>query len=184
MKKLLSLCLIVLIGSSVYSQTRYMTRTGNVKFFSETPAENIDAVNNQVSSILEKESGRLVFQIPLKGFAFEKALMQEHFNENYVESDKYPKATFDGLIENLTEIDLTKAGTYDVNVSGTLTMHGVSKEVSEKGSLTVNEDGSIEADSKFMLRPEDYAIEIPGMVRDKIAKEVEVTVDLLLKKAS
>ena len=101
--------------------------------------------------------------------------MQEHFNENYMESDKYPKASFKGNITDLSKIDFTKDGKYGVNVSGDLTMHGVTKKVSAPGTVSVK-SGKVAAESKFNLRLADYNISIPALVKDNIAEVIEITV--------
>ncbi len=116
----------------------------------------------------------------MKSFNFKKALMQEHFNENYVESDKFPKASFKGSIAGANGLDLSKDGKHEVNVTGDLTIHGVTRQVSAPGTLEAK-DGKVMASSKFMVSPEDYDIEIPAVVRDKIAKELEVSVDVALE---
>jgi polyisoprenoid-binding protein YceI len=113
----------------------------------------------------------------IKSFHFERALMEEHFNENYMESEKYPKSTFKGKITNLSSVDFSKNGTYDVTVDGDLTIHNVTNKVSMKGTLEVI-TGGINASSKFNIVPEDYKIEIPGVVREKINKNLEVTVSM------
>ena len=119
----------------------------------------------------------LVFQVLIKSFHFEKALMEEHFNENYMESEKYPKSTFKGKITNLSSVNFSKNGTYDVTVEGDLTIHNVTNKVSIKGTIEVI-TGGINASSKFNIVPEDYNIEIPGVVRDKIDKNLAVTVSM------
>jgi polyisoprenoid-binding protein YceI len=156
---------------------KYMTRTGYTGFYSHTPMEDIKADNNQVASVLDVSTGELVFQVLIKSFRFEKALMEVHFNENYMESDKYPRASFKGKITNIQSLDLTKAGKYDVTVEGELNLHNVTKNISVTGTLEVA-GGGITASSKFNISPEDYKINIPGVVRDKIAKSVEVTVTI------
>jgi polyisoprenoid-binding protein YceI len=156
---------------------KYMTRNGYIGFYSHTALEDIKADNNQVASVLDITTGGIVFQVLIKSFKFDKALMEEHFNENYLESEKFPKATFNGKIANLADMDFSKNGTYDVTVEGDLTIHGVTNKVSSKGSLEVKPDG-IYASSKFNLIPEDYKIEIPGIVRNNIAKSMEITVTM------
>jgi len=120
----------------------------------------------------------MVFMVLMKGFQFEKALMQEHFNEKYVESSKYPKATFKGGLTDLSQVDFDQPGTYTVAVAGDLTIHGVTREVTTEGTLTVQENGSVLAKAIFPVAVADYEITIPAVVRDNIAKEVEVRVDL------
>jgi polyisoprenoid-binding protein YceI len=119
----------------------------------------------------------MVFQVLIKSFHFEKALMEEHFNENYMESDKFPKSTFRGKITNLSSVDFSKPGKYDVTVEGDLNMHDITNKVSAKGIIEVVQ-GGVNASSKFNIVPEDYKINIPGVVRDNIAKTLEVTVTI------
>ena len=120
----------------------------------------------------------------MKGFEFEKALMQEHFNENYVESEKFPKTTFKGKIENIEAINFTKDGTYPAKISGDMTLHGVTNKVSTTGKFIVKE-GKVKGISKFSLPLAAYNIVIPKMVKDKIQENIEINVDVdyqLLKK--
>ena len=167
----------VLALSSAFAQDRYFTKTGQVQFFSATPMENIEANNTAASSVFDARTGKMEFAVLMKAFKFEKALMEEHFNENYVESGKFPKASFAGAITNLEAVDFKKNGTYKVNVKGNLTIHGVTKEVEAPGTITV-ENGKVKANSVFNVTPEDYKIEIPKLVREKIAKQVKVTVNM------
>jgi len=152
-----------------------MTKNGYISFFSHTPIEDIKADNNQVAGVLDISTGELVFQALIKSFQFEKALMEEHFNENYMESDKFPKSSFKGKITNLSAVNFSKSGKYEVTVVGDLTIHDVTNKISSKGTLEVF-TGGINANSKFNIVPEDYKINIPGVVRDKIARNLEVTV--------
>ncbi len=156
---------------------KYMTRNGFIGFFSHTPIEDIKADNNQVASVLDISTGDLVFQVLIRSFHFPKALMEEHFNENYLESDKFPKSTFTGKITNLSAIDFTKPGNYDATVEGDLNIHNVTKKVAVKGSIEVLA-GGVNATSKFNIVPEDYNINIPGVVRNNIAKTLEVTINV------
>lgn len=156
---------------------KFMTKTGYIGFYSHTPLEDIKADNNQVAGAVDISTGELVFQVLVKSFHFEKALMEEHFNENYMESDKFPKASFKGNITDLSSVDFKKNGLYEVNVSGDLTIRDVSKKVTAKGTVEVV-SGGLSADSKFNIAPEDYGIKIPGVVREKIAKNVEITVSM------
>jgi hypothetical protein len=156
---------------------KFMTKNGYIGFFSHTPMEDIKADNNQVAAVLDISTGEMVFQVLIKSFHFEKALMEEHFNENYMESDKFPKSTFRGRITNLSSVDFTKPGKYDVTVEGDLNMHDVTNKISVKGTIEVVQ-GRVAASSKFNIIPEDYKISIPGIVRDNIAKTLEVTVTI------
>jgi hypothetical protein len=174
MKRLIVLFLIVNLALAVNAQ-KFMTKNGFIGFYSHTAMEDIKADNNQVVGALDISNGEMVFQALIKSFHFERALMEEHFNENYMESDKYPKAVFKGKITNLSSVDFTKNGTYDVTVEGDLTIHDATNKVTTKGTVEVI-SGGINANSKFNIVPEDYKINIPGVVREKINKNLEVTV--------
>jgi polyisoprenoid-binding protein YceI len=154
----------------VYSNTQ-------AQKYSDAQIEKIEAHNSKATSVMDLSTGKIEFAVLIKAFQFEKALMQEHFNENYLESDKYPKATFKGVITNFESIDITKDGEYAVNVKGDLTIHGVTKEVEIPGKIIVK-DGQISAKSSFEVTVADYKIEIPAVVRDNIAKVVRVDVFL------
>lgn len=179
MKKTLLFSLLLMGALAAHSQ-KYLTKTGYISFFSSTPIEDITAENNQVVSILNTENGEVVFQALMKSFQFEKALMQEHFNEKYVHSDKFPKSTFKGKIVNVEEIQFTEAGTYDITVKGEMNIHGVSKEIETKGKLIVKE-GEIYAEASFPLTVADWEIKVPSVVRDNIAESVETTVKMTYK---
>lgn len=157
---------------------RYFTRSGEVVFFSSTPVEDIEAQNTSVRSVLDASSGAIQFSALMKSFVFEKALMQEHFNENYVESDDYPKAIFKGKITNLSSVNFDKPGTYSVKIVGTMTLHGVTKPLEVEGQLLVESADKIEGTCSFIIEPETYQIRIPSLVRDKIAKEIKVSVKM------
>ena len=124
MKKLTLISIIALFVTASAIGQNYVTKTGHIKFYSETPIETIEAHNHAVNSALNPESGEFVFKVLIKSFEFEKALMQEHFNENYVESDKFPNATFKGKVLNMENIDLNVDGEQAVDVAGELTIHG------------------------------------------------------------
>ncbi len=168
----------LLLAGSALGQ-RFITKNGHIKFYSETPVETIEAHNQQVNSALDSQTGDFVFKVLMKSFEFEKALMQEHFNENYIESDKFPNATFKGKVMNLNEIDLTKNGEYTAIVDGELTIHGVTNKVKEKGIFVVEGD-KVSGNAVFIVKPSDYDIRIPKTVINNIAEEIEVTVDVEL----
>jgi polyisoprenoid-binding protein YceI len=159
---------------------KYITKNGNIRFYSETPVETIEAINQQVNSALDRETGDFVFKVLIKSFEFEKSLMQEHFNENYMESDKFPNAMFKGKVLNISSIDFNKDGTYDAEIEGEMTIHGVTKQIKEKGAFEVKE-GRIIGTSIFKVAPEDYDIKIPKAVMGKIADNLEVTVKVILE---
>ena len=167
MKKVATLLLVMAMTITAFSQTVYMTRNGQVSFYSKTPMENIEGVNNEVTSMIDVAKGDIVFAILVKSFHFEKALMEEHFNENYMESSKIPKATFQGKITNLSAINFTKDGNYPATVEGDLTIHGVKQKQTATGTITVAK-GKITAVSTFNIKLADYKVEIPSLVAEKI----------------
>ncbi|MGB6037898.1 MAG: YceI family protein [Cryomorphaceae bacterium] len=173
--KTLATIILVALTTALSAQTKYFTRNGTVTFFSSAPMEDITAENYNATAVLDAETGALEFSVLMKSFNFKKALMQEHFNENYVESDKFPKSTFKAKIVNMDEIDLSKDGSYPAKVEGEMTIHGVTQSMNPEGTIVVK-DGAVNLESKFIVKPEDYKIEIPDVVREKIAKEIEVTV--------
>ncbi len=150
-----------------------VTRSGYAAFFSETPLEDIKAENRQVQAVIDPGKKTLAFAILLKGFLFDKELMQQHFNENFVESDKFPKSTFTGSYTG--NVDLSRNGTYNVQVSGALTLHGVTKTISVPATLVI-QDKKLFGNATFQLKPADFNIKIPALVSDKIAHQVEVVV--------
>ncbi|HRH37417.1 MAG TPA: YceI family protein [Flavobacteriales bacterium] len=160
------------------AQDRYMTRNGHVTFLSETPMENIAADNNTASSVWDATSGSVELAVLIKAFEFEKALMQEHFNENYMESNKFPKATFKGKVTGVTADQLKKQGTYPAVVEGTLTMHGVPQPVKISATVVVDASGKVTASGDFTVKAEDYKIEIPKLVRKNVAEQIKVSVRL------
>jgi polyisoprenoid-binding protein YceI len=176
------LLFIAVIGMNTASAQKYMTKTGNIRFYSETPMEKIEANNNQVNAAMDSQTGDLVFKVLIMSFQFEKALMQEHFNENYMESEKYPNAIFKGKITNLASIDFKKEGTYEATIEGDLTIHNVTNKISEKGTITIKPGEKIGGYSKFNIKPADYGIKIPGAVIKNIAEFIEVTIDIELSK--
>ncbi len=170
---------ILFLSLGVQAQ-RYITKSGKITFYSDGPLEKIEAVNNKVNAALDSQNGMFVFKVLMKSFVFEKALMQEHFNENYVESDKYPVATFKGKVSNINEVDCATPGTYKVDVSGQLSIHGQTHPVQTTGTFTVYE-GGVKGNSQFTIKLADYDIEIPSIVAGKIAEEILITVNIDLK---
>ncbi len=176
MKRLYLVLLLNCLATVVSSQSIQMTRSGQVSFFSKTPMENIEAVNNEVTSLIDTSKGEVVFAILIKSFHFDRALMEEHFNENYMESNKFPKATFQGKITNASKIDFKKDGIYETTVEGDLTIHGIKQKQSATGTLTIKA-GKISATSTFTIKLADYNVEIPSLVAEKISKTVEIKVN-------
>jgi polyisoprenoid-binding protein YceI len=171
-------CIFLVIAFSSFQGVaqNFITKTGFIGFYSKTSLEDIQGENNQVYAVLDPASHHLAFAVLLKGFIFPKELMQEHFNENYVESDKFPKATFSGTCSG--DMDLSKDGVYQVVVKGDLNLHGVTRALETTGQLEVK-NGKITGSSAFKIKPEDYQIMIPGIVREKIAKDIDVKVQIV-----
>lgn len=174
------LIMFITAGFSVTAQKVY-TKNGAISFFSKASIENISAENNQVMSVLVLPSGELQFSVLVKSFHFKKSLMEEHFNENYMESSKYPKATFKGKINDLSKVNFTTDGTYTVEVTGDLTMHGITNKTTTTGTITVS-SGVITATSMFKVKLSDYKISIPKIVKDNIAEVVDVKVSCVYDK--
>jgi len=175
MKKILSLMAITVLAVTSSTAQKYFTKEGNITFHAGTKVEDIDATNATATCVVDASTGDMEWSTLVKGFKFKRALMEEHFNENYMESNTYPKATFKGKIENISSVKFTADGTYKVKVTGKLTMHGETKDVATDGVITVKA-GKITADSKFYVNPGDYKIAVPSAVQDKISNNVEVVV--------
>ena len=184
MKRIIVLLTIILAGISNTSFAQvYYTKNGRISFFSKASLENISADNNQVISVLNIETGALEFSVLNNAFHFPKAKMEEDFNENYIESNKYPKSTFKGNITDISNISSLKDGSYQVNVNGDLMIHGVSKNITTPAAITIK-DGKISAASSFKILVKDYNIKIPTIVTNKIAENIEITVSCNYEKKS
>jgi hypothetical protein len=179
MKKLLILFFAVFLTGYSQAQTTYLTRSGVISFYSKTPLEDIEAVNKTVSATI-RDNGQFGFKVLMKSFIFEKAAMQQHFNDDYVESDIYPDAKFEGLVEDFQKIDLKKNGSYNVNVQGYLTMHGVRKEIKTPGTVIVKGEDLI-LQSTFNILLSDYKIAVPSNYLKKISNTIEIKVDAALQ---
>ncbi|MBM3920309.1 MAG: YceI family protein [Sphingomonadales bacterium] len=180
MKNLLMLLAVLFVFSHGRAQV-YSTSSGTIKFFSKTTAENIDATNNQVKAALDAKTGNLEFAVSINSFLFKKALMQKHFQENYLESEKFPKSTFKGSITDNAAVKYVTDGTYPVSVKGKLTMHGVTKDVVIPGKVTVSGSKAV-LSTDFNVLLEDYNIKIPANNASQIAKSIKVSVDCSLQK--
>lgn len=181
MKKIIVLSLLfTVIGLSGQAQ-KFFTKTGRIDFNATAPSspEKIEAVNRTVTCVMDVASGAIQFAMLVKGFTFERALMQEHFNENYMESDKFPKAEFKGSITNNASVNYSKDGTYPVTVKGKLTIHGETKDAEAAGKLQI-QGGKINATADFTIVLADYKVAVPGLVADKVNKNarIEVTCNL------
>jgi polyisoprenoid-binding protein YceI len=172
--------LLLLTTLAVHAQDRYFTKTGKIEFYSKAPLEDIAAKNSTVTAVLDKNTGAFQFAVQMKSFEFEKALMQQHFNSNYVESDKFPQAEFRGAVANNAAVNYSKDGTYPVRVKGKLTIHNVTKDVEVPGTVKVV-GGKVEALSTFGIKLSDYKISIPSPVKDKVSNNIKITVDTKLE---
>lgn len=168
-----------LIGWHMSDAQIYTASNVNVSFFSSAPIENIDAKTNKGISAINISTNVVYFKVPVNTFQFKKKLMQEHFNENYLETDKYPVSEFNGKVSG--DIDYTKNGVYPVVVEGTLSIHGVTKTYKEKGEIRVDNNG-ITAIANFDVRLEHHQIKIPRVVIKNIAEVVQVKVNALYQK--
>jgi polyisoprenoid-binding protein YceI len=157
------------------AQKIYATKTGQIFFNATGGAVAIAAVNNQVDSKFVDATGQIIFGVLVKGFKFENQLMEDHFNENYMESTQFPKADFKGYIKNIKEVNLTKDGTYPITIEGNLTIHGTSQKVSTNGTLQVAE-GKPTITGEFSIKIKDYGIK--GLyIGEKIANEAKIKVN-------
>jgi polyisoprenoid-binding protein YceI len=160
-----------------HAQTKFFSKAGKISFYSKAPMEDIEAHNTKAVSVFDGSTGQIEFSVLIKGFEFQKAKMQEHFNEDYLESDKYPKAVFTGTITNVKDLNLLKDGTYNLDVTGSLSMHGVSRPQAAKAVITVK-DGTVSAVADFTVTLADYDIKIPALVADNISKTVKIVVNV------
>lgn len=178
MKKIIILLVFFLSGNLIFSQ-KMMTRTGEIKFEASMPAfEEIAATNNTASCILEQSTGNFAALVLIKAFKFKAPLMEEHFNENYMESSKFPKATFKGKLANFDAKKLSTTKTsYDLE--GDLTIHGVTKKIKTKMTMVLNGE-KITATTSISIKPQDYNVEIPSLVKGKIAENAKVSMSFIL----
>lgn len=179
-KNLILLMALLMMASVSFAQGMFFTKTGKIIFYSKAPLEEIDGKNKTVTAVLDSKSGVLQFAVQMKGFEFEKQLLEQHFNENYVESDKYPKSEFKGTITNNSEINYAKDGIYTAKVKGKLTIHNVTKDVETTGTLKIS-GGKIDADGTFNVLLSDYNISIPSIVKDKVSNSIKIEVDCNLE---
>jgi len=177
--KISFITVLLLAANGLFAQDKFYTKKGNITFYSKAPMENIEALNKSVICVLDGKTGAIQFAVMIKGFEFEKALMQEHFNENYLESHKYPKAEFKGQLANFSNIDFSKVNSYPVTVKGKLSMHGETRDVETTGIIVVKSD-KVAATAEFAIELADYKIEIPKLVKDNISKTVKIVVDCTL----
>lgn len=175
MKNIIIILVLVWAGQ-VQAQEKYITKEGTVSFYSHTLIEDIKADNNQVLGIIDMESGNVSVKMLMRSFVFKKALMQEHFNENYMESEKYPKGSFKGKIENYDPDNISDK----IIVKGMLNLHGEAKEIEVEASINKTEEGfNVKGD--FYVDPADFKIKIPKVVKDNISKKIKVSYEFNFK---
>lgn len=171
MKTIYTLCICLFLITVTNAQDKFLTKNGTVSFFSSSPLEDIEAENNQVLSIVDVANKQMAISILMKSFMFEKALMQEHFNENYVESDKYPKAIFRGEILNFDTVSDKES---KVQVKGKLTIHGKTQDITIEAN-TVKTADSIVMTGDFYIKLSDFDVAIPSAVKKNIAEKIKVS---------
>jgi polyisoprenoid-binding protein YceI len=175
-KSFLIFIVFILCAIHSNSQNLFFTRSGQIRFISKTDAIDIEGVNDNVTTFFNAENGEVVVQLLIKSFKFTLATAEEHFNDTYMESDKYPRASFKGIVSNLDEINPAENGTYSAKVDGDLTIRGITKPVSQTGEVTVK-DGKIVAKASFQVDIDDYKIKVPRLVEDRVAQTVDVSVN-------
>ncbi len=180
MKNILLSAFIILNLTTVMAQDKMLTKTGQVTFEASVPSfEEVKANHKAVTCILNTKTGEIASLILVKGFQFKLALMEEHFNENYIESDKFPKATFKGKIENFDMEKITSQN-QDFTIKGKMELHGKSKDITIIAKIKKVKE-ALQITSNFALNPEDFDIQIPTVVKAKVAKKVDVRLDFMLQ---
>ncbi len=182
-KLLLFTCLLSLSFGHLDAQGRYFTKKGTITFDADGPMndiEKIHATTAGASCVVDAGTGQMEWAVSIKSFKFKNALMEEHFNENYLESEKYPRATFKGTIANPEKVKWTEDGNYPVKVTGKMTLHGVTRDVSTEGAIVVK-NKEIRASSKIEIGLADYKVKIPSVVGLKIAQSAQVSISATLE---
>lgn len=176
----LSLCFFLFFSITTFSQTRFLSKTGEISFeASASTLEEVKAKSNSASAVLNSENSEFAALIFLRSFKFKKALMEEHFNENYVESDKFPNANFKGKLENFSLNELKTTSSFKLN--GTFTFRGKTKKIESLPIKAVQIGEAIQVTGVIVLNISEFEIKIPRLVRDKISENVEIAFDFLLK---
>lgn len=180
MKSIIPLLLMYFFTSGLYSQSKKVTKTGEIHFEASVPSfEEVAALNKSTTVVLNTETGEIAALALIKGFRFKTALMEEHFNENYMESNRYPKATFKGKVYGL-DINNLAENTKDFSIKGVLDIHGKSKEITIPAKIKKTGDGIVIV-SNFSVNSDDFNIQIPKVVSKKVSKKVNINLDFVLK---
>jgi hypothetical protein len=174
------LLLVCILTFNCYSQEKLFTKTGKAYFMSHTDVIDIDGTNRQVISFIDTKTGEMNAAMLIKGFEFTLATAAEHFNETYMESHLYPKATFKGKIDNFDQLDFKKNGIVSIFVTGDLTIHGVTKTINVPATLEIKE-GLTLGKCSFKVSINDYAIKVPNVVEHRVAKVVDVQLEFEYK---
>ncbi len=178
-----SMLVAALCTSSVTAQ-KFFTKDGKVSFSATSPnsPEKIEGATNKAIFAVDVATGAVEMKLLMKGFHFERALMEEHFNENYVQSTQFPKADFQGTVTDIKSVNLAKDGVYPIHIEGSLSMHGQTNKIKTTGTLTVSNGIISAAKSSIAVNLTDYKIDIPSIVRDKVAQQAKIEVNLTLAK--
>lgn len=180
MKKISLILSLFLVSTLAIAQDKLMSKSGKITLEASVPAfEEIKATNNGVTVVLNPKTGDIASLALMKGFRFKIALMEEHFNENYVESDKYPKATFKGKIDNFVATSLTTTAK-DYTIKGKMEIHGKTKDITVIAKIKKTEAG-IEIVSNFSILASDYDIKIPSVVKNKVSNKINLKLEATVK---
>lgn len=178
-KTIILICLIIEAQFIAYSQSKYFTRTGKILFFSDAAIEDIKAINNQASCIYETGTNRLIANVLISAFEFEKSLMQKHFNENYLESEKFPKASFKGKLNDLQGVNLTGTWSKTIEFEGDMTIHGITRHMKNNASIQFT-NGVMNVSAEFYILLNDFNIKIPSTVINNISEKILVKISFKL----
>lgn len=175
MKRIIFFLFAIIISASLLGQ-KYLTKDGEIEIYSKTSLFTIEAKNKKVASILDASNGALAVSTLVRSFKFKEALVEEHFNENYMESHKFPKSFFKGTITNFSLVNLKKDGEYSITIEGDLTMHGETRPIKENGMLVVK-NGELSGNITFNVSLENYKIEVEPNYKDRIKDEIKLIVN-------
>lgn len=182
MKRLFFCLLFTVSILSFTNAQRFFSKDAHVNFSATANAslEKIEASNTKAVCVIDDNTGAIEVAVLVKSFHFERALMEEHFNENYIESHKFPKATFVGIITDIKNVNIKKDGNYTVNVIGKLMLHGITKDVNTSAVISVTNGALNNAKAAFSVKLSDYGIDIPGAVKDKVASDAKIDLNTAL----
>ncbi|MEK0439611.1 MAG: hypothetical protein RLZZ504_527 [Bacteroidota bacterium] len=180
MKKYLFLVAIALVPMLSFAQV-YKTSAGKISFVSKTSIEEFSANNSQVEAAIAPVKNQMQFRVPVNGFVFKSALMQKHFQENYMETSRFQYSDFKGQIKNIAAVNFNQNGEYPVEAVGKLTMHGVTKDITVPGKIVVT-DGAVALKANFRIKCSDYQIKIPAASAASVSDDIAIAVDCALAK--